>query len=201
MKYYEVRKNKNKVYLNEESIYNDRLDNNLIYDGDFPILDYFKLDIDEFYTVQFHKRDYSVTNENLVNAGFDFEFKNKTMKERFDWVLTDSDHRKDVRVINEIFYNKLKNGDTHYNICETCDAIFSEHPISMKRTGIFATKAIHKLGDISRDDGDYAIVTEADDENYYGQWLSGYGFVDVQFPKKSSRIIAGCAAVKLSDNS
>ena len=52
---------------------------------------------------------------------------------------------------------------------------------------MIATKAIHKTGDISRDDGDLCIVFEEDESNYIGQWVTGYGFVKVKFPKESTR--------------
>jgi len=50
-----------------------------------------------------------------------------------------------------------------------------------------ATTAIHKLGDISRETPDICIITHEDDENYYGNWVTGFGFVDVQFPKSTTR--------------
>lgn len=51
---------------------------------------------------------------------------------------------------------------------------------------MIATKAIHKLGDLSRD-SDICRVTEEDDDNYYGMWLTGYGFFNVRFPKETTR--------------
>lgn len=47
-----------------------------------------------------------------------------------------------------------------------------------------ATIAVHKMGDISRDEEDYCFVYAEDDDNYYGNWCEGYGFFDVRFPKK-----------------
>lgn len=59
---------------------------------------------------------------------------------------------------------------------------------------MIATTAIHKLGDISRkfdpnDNhmGNLCRVTKEDNENYYGMWITGYGFFDVKFPKKTTR--------------
>ena len=52
---------------------------------------------------------------------------------------------------------------------------------------MMATKAIHKLGDISSDDPDLCQVTEEDDENYYGAWITGFGFINVKFPKETTR--------------
>jgi hypothetical protein len=50
-----------------------------------------------------------------------------------------------------------------------------------------ATKAIHMLGDISRDEPDLCRIYDADEDNYYGMWETGFGFVDVQFPKETTR--------------
>lgn len=56
-----------------------------------------------------------------------------------------------------------------------------------------ATTATHRLGDISSDKPDYmrvardAYTRPEDDENYYGAWLTGFGFFDVQFPKATTR--------------
>jgi hypothetical protein len=193
VKYYEVRKNNNKVYLNETSIYNDRMDNNLIYEGRFPLFNHLKREADGFYSVEFRGMCDSITKDILLENGFDLdfdeEFEANTPDNRFKWVIMDSDHRKDVRIVDENTFAKLKNGETMYTICQTCEAIFSKHPISMKPTKIKATIALHQLGDISRMEEEIAIVTEADDENYYGNWCSGYGFIDVAFPINSSTII------------
>lgn len=50
-----------------------------------------------------------------------------------------------------------------------------------------ATTASHMTGDISRKTPDLCIVGEEDDENYYGHWISGFGFIGVQFPKRTTR--------------
>lgn len=55
------------------------------------------------------------------------------------------------------------------------------------RKYMMATKAMHKLGDISRDDPDICVVFEEDDENYIGNWITGFGFVNVKFPKETTR--------------
>lgn len=52
---------------------------------------------------------------------------------------------------------------------------------------MMATKAYHKLGDISRDHDDLCRVYDQDDENFYGMWVTGYGFFDVKFPKETTR--------------
>jgi len=50
-----------------------------------------------------------------------------------------------------------------------------------------ATKAIHKLGDISRDKPDLCVIHSQDEENYIGNWVCGFGFIDVKFPKETTR--------------
>jgi len=52
---------------------------------------------------------------------------------------------------------------------------------------MMATKAFHKLGDISRDEPDLCYVYDADDDNFYGMWVTGLGFFDVMFPKDTTR--------------
>ena len=52
---------------------------------------------------------------------------------------------------------------------------------------MIATTAKHGLGDISRDDGDYCWVSEETKGWYQGAWRTGYGFVNVKFPKDSTR--------------
>ena len=61
-----------------------------------------------------------------------------------------------------------------------------------------ATTAIHCLGDISRElqkereqgiasVDNFCAVSKEDEDNYYGSWLTGYGFFNVKFPKESTR--------------
>ena len=52
---------------------------------------------------------------------------------------------------------------------------------------MMATKAIHKIGDLSRKEEDICIITDEDGDNYIGMWMTGYGFFDVKFPKLSTR--------------
>lgn len=52
---------------------------------------------------------------------------------------------------------------------------------------MMATKAIHQLGDIGRDTPDLAVVFSEDESNYIGNWVCGLGFVDVKFPKETTR--------------
>lgn len=52
---------------------------------------------------------------------------------------------------------------------------------------MMATTAIHKLGDISSDGPDICRVSEEDEGNYYGSWVTGFGFFGVRFPKETTR--------------
>jgi hypothetical protein len=48
---------------------------------------------------------------------------------------------------------------------------------------MMATTAIHQLGDISRDKSDLCYIHGEDGDNFIGRWATGYGFVNVKFPK------------------
>jgi hypothetical protein len=52
---------------------------------------------------------------------------------------------------------------------------------------MMATTAIHKMGDISSDIPDLCHVSRENAENYYGMWVTGFGFVNVRFPKETTR--------------
>jgi hypothetical protein len=52
---------------------------------------------------------------------------------------------------------------------------------------MMGTTAIHKLGDISRDEPDLCYIHEEDSDNYIGNWATGFGFIDVRFPKSTTR--------------
>lgn len=54
---------------------------------------------------------------------------------------------------------------------------------------MMATKAIHKLGDISRGCCDLCLVFDCKEteDNYVGNWVEGLGFIDVKFPKNTTR--------------
>ncbi len=56
----------------------------------------------------------------------------------------------------------------------------------MKEKYMMATKATHKMGDISSDEPDLCIVFEENEDNYIGQWVTGFGFV-VEFPKTTTK--------------
>ena len=52
---------------------------------------------------------------------------------------------------------------------------------------MLATQAIHQLGDIGRDKPDLCIIHGEDEENYIGRWVAGFGFINVKFPKSTTR--------------
>lgn len=52
---------------------------------------------------------------------------------------------------------------------------------------MIATKAFHNLGEISRSEPDLCIITREEGEYYIGNWATGYGFMDVKFPKNTTR--------------
>ena len=52
---------------------------------------------------------------------------------------------------------------------------------------MLATKAMHKLGDISSDVPNLCYVYGEDSDNFIGNWVVGFGFFDVKFPKSTTR--------------
>ena len=52
---------------------------------------------------------------------------------------------------------------------------------------MMATKALHQLGDISRDEEDICRIAREDGQDYVGAWVTGFGFFDVKFPKEPTR--------------
>lgn len=52
---------------------------------------------------------------------------------------------------------------------------------------MMATKANHKLGDISREPADICVIHSEDENNFIGNWVTGYGFINVEFPKETTR--------------
>ena len=52
---------------------------------------------------------------------------------------------------------------------------------------MMATKAMHKLGDISRDEPDLCRIYAEDGDDWIGSWVTGFGFFDVHFPKATTR--------------
>lgn len=52
---------------------------------------------------------------------------------------------------------------------------------------MMATKALAKLGDISRDQPNLCVVSYETDTEYIGSWVEGFGFFHVKFPKATTR--------------
>jgi len=52
---------------------------------------------------------------------------------------------------------------------------------------MMATKALHLLGDISRETPDLCHVHSETDRYYVGSWVTGFGFFDVLFSKETTR--------------
>jgi hypothetical protein len=52
-----------------------------------------------------------------------------------------------------------------------------------------ATTAIHLLGDISRCPADLCIIEREEKDHYIGHWIEGLGFINVHFPKATTRAL------------
>jgi hypothetical protein len=52
---------------------------------------------------------------------------------------------------------------------------------------MMATTATHKLGDISRDEPDLCLVHGQDGDDYLGNWVTGFGYINVRFPMATTR--------------
>jgi hypothetical protein len=52
---------------------------------------------------------------------------------------------------------------------------------------MMATKALHKLGDISRDEPDLCWVNKETKYHFIGHWETGFGMINVKFPKETTR--------------
>lgn len=87
----------------------------------------------------------------------------------------------------------LKNVDPEYKkFCkENNIKLDLKNPIKIKKENdskyMMATKAIHKMGDISRDEPDLCHIYRETETDYIGSWVTGFGFFDVKFPKETTR--------------
>jgi hypothetical protein len=52
---------------------------------------------------------------------------------------------------------------------------------------MMATRATHQLGDLSRFPANLALITGEDDDHWIGSWVEGYGYINVHFPKATTR--------------
>lgn len=59
-------------------------------------------------------------------------------------------------------------------------------PAASRPRYMMATTAIHQLGDISRAEPDLCVVKD-DGDDYVGHWVCGFGYVNVRFPKATTR--------------
>ena len=60
---------------------------------------------------------------------------------------------------------------------------------SIENSYMMATTAYHYMGDISRDVPDLCIVGRETDDYFIGNWIMGFGFIDVLFPKETTRAL------------
>lgn len=198
MKYYEVRCNKNnsRVCL-MRSLSNP--EGRLLYEGKVNFLKAFSSMGDGFYRPIFGEEDHDGLDQchsanSLKNMGITHFSKD------LEWVVTDSSHRPDVRVVDENLYLRLVNNLEPVIVVASCDHLDSAYSHSFEPIYIVATTAIHKLGDISREAEDVAIVSQRDSEHYCGNWVQGFGFIDVKFPIASSRVISKTEAEEILAN-
>jgi hypothetical protein len=63
----------------------------------------------------------------------------------------------------------------------------AEQPEPARDRYMIATTAIHKLGDISRDEPALAVIYGETETDWIGQWVAGFGMVNVAFPKATTR--------------
>jgi len=57
---------------------------------------------------------------------------------------------------------------------------------------MIATEANHQMGELHREFGEMSVenlcfVTKETEDHYIGAWITGYGFFNVMYPKKSTR--------------
>ncbi len=52
---------------------------------------------------------------------------------------------------------------------------------------MMATKAEHRLGDLSEDEPTLCFVDGEEGDYYTGSWVEGFGFFNVKFPKATTR--------------
>ena len=52
---------------------------------------------------------------------------------------------------------------------------------------MMATHAFHVLGDISRDQPSLVVIDGEDEDDFIGQFVEGFGYINVRFPKGTTR--------------
>lgn len=66
---------------------------------------------------------------------------------------------------------------------------WSDHVRANARRYRMGTEAHHQLGDISRDEPSIFYYSAKDEDNYYGAWVTGFGFIKVRFPAATTRAL------------
>lgn len=177
MKYYEIRCNRSntKVCLLRHGLFGDK-GGRVVYEGDFAVLKAFKPIGNNLFVPEFKDTE-KVSLMKLRNLGF-----NEEMSSNLRWVLEDSDHRVDVRIIDENEYNRILDNESSMSIVYDCNHLNSgDNIISLETKYIIASVAYHSGRDVSIPEGHVAIVSQTDGENYIGQWDSSC-MVNVIFP-------------------
>jgi hypothetical protein len=62
----------------------------------------------------------------------------------------------------------------------------TREPVTTDRY-MMATRALHGLGDLSRPEPSLALIYGEDADNWIGEWVTGLGYVNVAFPKATTR--------------
>jgi hypothetical protein len=83
--------------------------------------------------------------------------------------------------------DKAKNQENTSNSQQKTGSNFVKHIMNKIMVLKGGSPAIHKLGDISRDEDDFIVVYAEDGDKYIGQFKEGYGFIDVHFNKSDVR--------------
>lgn len=63
----------------------------------------------------------------------------------------------------------------------------TREPVTTTERYMMATRAIHKLGDLSREPANLALITGEEEHHWIGSWVEGYGYIGVRFPKTTTR--------------
>jgi hypothetical protein len=52
---------------------------------------------------------------------------------------------------------------------------------------LMATTATHVMGDLTRDKPSLALIYGEDSDDWIGEWVTGIGYINVHFPKATTR--------------
>ena len=52
---------------------------------------------------------------------------------------------------------------------------------------LIATIAYHQMGELTREEGDLCCAGKESENYYIGNWVTGFGFFNVMFPKETTR--------------